>query len=193
MQKNLLNVVHHKEWLWVLAWSMVILIVTNLPYLYGALVSTSNRQFSGFVIGVEDGNSYLAKMQQGRSGYWLFRLTYTPEVHQGELFFLFYILLGKLAGLTGLSNILVFHLGRLVTILFGLMTFYYFAAYFIPEVKVRRLAWLMFGFGGGLGWLWLGLGGPAEVGTMPVDLWVPDASFFLSSLTYAHLPLAQGL
>jgi hypothetical protein len=58
---------------------------------------------------------------------------------------------------------------------------------------MRRLAFLIFGLSGGLGWLWLSLGGPAELGRMPVDLWVPDASFFLSALTFAHLPLGQGL
>jgi hypothetical protein len=182
-----------KEWLWVLAWSVVIVIITSLPYLYGAIISTPESEFSGFVTGLEDGHSYLSKMQQGRSGYWLFRLAYTPEPRQAELFFLFYILLGKIAGLTNLPNVLIFHLGRLVTIPLGLLGFYYFAAYFIEQVRVRRFAWLIFSFTGGLGWSWLILGGAAELGRMPVDLWVPDASFFLAALTYAHLPLAQGL
>ena len=100
--------VYRKEWLWVLAWSVVIVIITYLPYLYGAIISTPENKFSGFVIGLEDGNSYLSKMQQGRSGYWLFRLAYTPEPHQAELFFLFYILLGKVARLTNLPNVLIF-------------------------------------------------------------------------------------
>ncbi len=190
---NTMYTVQPKEWLWALTWSVVILVITSLPYLYGALASTPERKFSGFVVGVEDGHSYLAKMQQGRSGYWLFRLAYTPEPHRAEPFFLFYILLGKIAGLTTLSNMAVFHLSRLVTIPAGLLAFYYFAAYFTEQVRVKQLAWLIFGFTGGLGWLWLGLGGPAELGRMPVDLWVPDASFFLTALTYAHLPLAQGL
>jgi hypothetical protein len=185
--------VYRKEWLWVLAWSVVIVIITYLPYLYGAIISTPENKFSGFVIGLEDGNSYLSKMQQGRSGYWLFRLAYTPEPHQAELFFLFYILLGKVARLTNLPNVLIFHLSRFVTIPLGLLGFYYFAAYFTEQVRIRRFAWLIFSFTGGLGWLWLILGGTAELGRMPVDLWVPDASFFLTALTYPHLPLAQGL
>nr|BAL58016.1 hypothetical conserved protein [uncultured Chloroflexota bacterium] len=181
---------------------MILLTITSLPYLYGAWLSSPERSFSGFVIGLEDGNSYLAKMNLGRSGYWLFRLVYTPEPHQGALFFLYYLLLGKVAGLTGLSNVLVLHLSRLFTIPFGLLAFYYFAAYFTPPVfpvsdnqpvRQRQLASLIFGFTGGLGWLWLIMGGSAQLGQMPVDLWVPDASFFLSALTYPHLPLAQGL
>ena len=185
--------VNRTEWLWVLVWSLVILSVTSLPYLYGALLSTPDTHFSGFVVGLEDGHSYLSKMEQGRAGRWLFHLAFTPEPHQGEPFFLFYILLGKVAGLTRWSNAVVYHLSRLATIPLGLLAFYFFAAYFSENLKVRRLGFLIFGLTGGMGWLWLSLGGPAELGRMPVDLWVPDASFFLSALTFAHLPLAQGL
>lgn len=185
--------VNWKEWRWVLGWSAVILLVTSLPYLYGAYISTPASQFSGFVIGVEDGNSYLAKMQEGRSGSWLFHLAYTPEPHQPELFFSFYILLGKIAGITNLSNVLVFHLSKILVVPFGVLAFYYFAAHFTHQVIVRRTALLITGVTGGLGWLWLALGGKGQLGQMPVDLWVPDASFFLTALTYPHLPLAQGL
>ncbi len=188
-----MNIVYRQEWLWATAWAIVILIITSLPYLFGAAISTSTSQFSGFVIGLEDGNSYLTKMQQGRAGYWLFRLAYTPEPHQAEPFFLFYILLGKIARLTNLPNTLAFHMSRLVTIPAGLLAFYYFVAYFTEQVRARQLALLIYGLTGGLGWLWFMLGGPAELGRMPVDLWVPDASFFLTALTYPHLPLAQGL
>jgi len=186
-------VIDRQEWRWAIAWAIIILIITSLPYLYGAMISTPTNQFGGFVIGVEDGHSYLAKMQQGRAGYWLFRLAYTPEPHRPEPFYLFYILLGKLAGLTSLPNMVVFHLSRLLTVPAGLLAFYYFAAYFLETVKLRQLAQLIFGFTGGLGWLWLTLGGSNELGWMPVDLWVPDASFFLTALTFTHLPLAQGL
>ena len=185
--------IQRQEWLLALALSLIIIIISGLPYLYGALVATPEQLFSGFVIGLEDGNSYLAKMQQGRSGYWLFSLAYTPEPHQAEPFFIFYIVLGKIAGLLQLPNPLALHLSRLVTIPAGLLAFYYFSAYFIDRIRVRQLALLLFGLAGGLGWLWLALGGSSELGRMPVDLWVPDASFFLTSLTFPHLPLAQGL
>jgi len=153
--------IERTEWLWALAWSLVILLVTGLPYLYGTMLSTPDAHFSGFVIGLEDGHSYLSKMEQGRAGRWLFQLAYTPEPHQGEPFFLFYILLGKLGRLTPWSNAVIFHLSRLVTVPMGLLAFYYFATYFSPEHRVRRLAFLIFGLTGGLGWLWLSLGGPA--------------------------------
>ena len=189
----MMPIIHRREWLWAAVWSLIILVVACLPYLYGAAISTPTDPFSGFVIGIEDGNSYLAKMQEGRSGYWLFQLAYTPEPHPGELFFIFYILLGKLAGWLNWPNSIVFHLSKLITIPLSVLASYFFMAYFIERVRLRQIALLILSFSGGLGWLWLVLGGSAQLGKMPVDLWVPDASFFLASLTFAHLPLAQGL
>jgi hypothetical protein len=132
-------------------------------------------------------------MQEGRAGNWLFYLAYTPEPHQGAFFFSYYLLLGKLSGISGIEPLLLLHLSRVLTIPFGLLSFYSFAAYFTTRIIIRRLAFLLFGLTAGLGWLWLLLGLPAELGVMPVDLWVPDASFFLSAFTFSHLPLAQGL
>ncbi len=188
-----MELIERKEWGWAIGWSFGLSLLVTLPYFYGILISDPIHYFSGFIIGLEDGHSYLAKMQQGRSGYWLFRLVYTPEPHQGALFFIYYILLGKLAGLSGFSNLIIFHLSKFFTIPFALLAFYRFTAYFTPTIKIRKVAFLIFGFSGGLGWLWLASGGTAELGHMPVDLWAPDASFFLAALTYAHLPLSQGL
>lgn len=188
-----LTTIQSQEWRWAIIWSGIILLITSLPYLYGALLATPELHFSGFIIGVEDGNSYLAKMREGWEGHWLFYLAYTPEPHQGGLFFGFYLLLGKLARWLGLSLPLVLHLSRIVTVPAGLISFYCFAAYFTSNLTIRRFAFLMFGLTAGLGWLWILLGLPIELGIMPVDLWVPDASFFLSALTFPHLSLAQAL
>jgi hypothetical protein len=185
--------IHRHEWLWAAVWSVIITILAVSPYLYGGVISSPTRQFSGFTIALEDGNSYLAKMQEGRSGYWLFQLAYTPEPHRGELFFSYYILLGKLARLFNLSNMVTLHLSKVVTIPLSLLASYYFMAYFASSLRIRQTAFLILGLSGGLGWLWLVLGGSAQLGQMPVDLWVPDASFFLAALTFPHLPLAQGL
>ncbi|MCB0193958.1 MAG: hypothetical protein KDJ65_18550 [Anaerolineae bacterium] len=186
-------VIQPSEWIWVSFWILLIVTLTTVSYFYGASISTPDYQFGGFVIGIEDGNSYLAKMQEGRAGYWRFYLSYTPEAHQSEIFFLYYLGLGHLSRLFQLEPIVLLSLSRLVTIPFCLVTFYIFTAGFTRQVLVRRVALLLFGLTAGFGGLWLLLGFPAELGSMPVDLWVPDASFFLSALTFPHLPLAQGL
>ena len=115
--------ISRREWLQVFGWSAVILLVISLPYLYGALISTPAAQFGGLVIGVEDGNSYLAKMRLGATGGWRFYLFYTSEPHRGAYLFLFHLLLGKLARLSGLSFILVYHLARIVCGFFCIISY----------------------------------------------------------------------
>jgi len=194
------------EYRFVLAFSVVALLVTSIPYALGAALASDERVFGGFVYAVEDGYSYLAKMRQGAEGAWLFHIAYTPEPHPGALFFPFHLLLGKLAALlpggdgsTGLAAGLT---GRLVwayhgaRLLFGLgllLTVYRFLAALTERVAVRRLAWLMVTFGGGLGWLLVALGQPDWLGSVPLDFILPEGFTFLVLYAFPHIALARTL
>ncbi len=179
------------EWLWVLAWSAVILLLTSLPYLYGALLSTPESQFGGFIFGVEDGNSYLAKMRLGATGAWQFHLFYTSEPHAGAYLFLFHLLLGKLARFAGLSPAPAYHLARLICGLFLLVTVYRFIAFFTAVRQVRRLAFWLVALGSGLGWLVLLLGLFDRLG-LPLDFYSPEAFAFQVLFGLPHLALAEA-
>lgn len=182
----------HREWAWLLLWSAVILLVTSLPYLYAASLSTPDHRFGGFLIGVEDGSSYIAKMRLGADGGWEFHLFYTGEPHQGAYLFLFHQLLGKLARLTGLSFILTYHLARLVCGLFFLLTVYRFAAFFTGQIPVRRVVFWLVAVGSGLGWLVVLTGLTAALG-MPLDFYSPEAFAFHLLFGLPHLALAEAL
>ncbi|MCK6626391.1 MAG: hypothetical protein L6R45_14590 [Anaerolineae bacterium] len=181
-----------QEWRWLLSWSAAILLISSLPYLYGLWLSTPQMQFSGFFIGVEDANSYLAKMRQGAEGGWLFHLPYTPEPHQGAYLFSFHLLLGKLARLGSIPLPLMYHLARLVFGLGLLLTLYYFISYFTPQVAQRRFAFLLAAGGSGLGWLVIALQLTPRLG-LPLDLYVPEAFIFLVLFHLPHLALAETL
>jgi len=184
--------ISRQEWLQVLGWSALILLVTSLPYLFGALISSPEAQFGGLVIGVEDGNSYLAKMRLGATGAWQFYLFYTSEPHQGAYLLLFHLLLGKIARLGGLSFILTYHLARIVCGFFLLASVYRFAAFFTNLRPVRRLTLWVVGIGGGLGWLVALLGLMDRLG-LPLDFYSPEAFIFHALLALPHLLLAEGL
>jgi hypothetical protein len=193
--------VTRREWLWVLAWSAAALALTCVPYALGAALSSPEHVFGGFVIGVEDGYSYLAKMGEGARGAWLFHIIYTSEPHQGALFFLFHILLGKVAALAaGIGHwpltetmIVVYHAAR---VLFGgllLLTVYRFIALFTASHAIRRLAFLIVAFSGGFGWLLLLLGQPNWLGSSPVDLLLPEGFTFLVLYGFPHIALGRTL
>ncbi len=181
------------EWRWVIIWISVALIVTSIPYVIGWLRSTPTRVFGGFVIAIEDGYSYLAKMNEGAHGAWLFTLPYTSEPHTPTLLYIFHLLLGKVAALTGLSLIAVYHLARLICDALLLITVYRFIAMFVASRAVRRIALLLIAFSGGLGWLLLLIGQPNWLGSIPIDLISPEAFTFLILLAFPHLALARTL
>lgn len=193
--------VRRSEWSWVFIATVAILALTCIPYLAGwRLSATSGQTFSGFVLGVEDGNSYLAKMGQGARGHWLFHIVYTSEPHDGVLFFTFHLLLGKVAALLPavlgdlpLRMIWVYHLARLACAAALLAVTYRFVAEFLPELALRRLAWLMISAGGGLGWLLLGLGLGDFQGYPPLDFILPEGFSFLTIFTLPHIALARAL
>jgi hypothetical protein len=176
-----------KEWRWALAWALLIVAVSCLPYLVAWIATPAGYQFGGILVNPLDGNSYLAKMRQGWAGAWQFHLTYTPEPHDGAYIFLFYLGLGHLARWTGLPLLVVYHGARVLAGLILLLTVYAFVARLTGDLRERRLAFALVSTSAGLGWL------GAALGTSPIDLSVPEAFAFFSLLTNPHFPLALAL
>ncbi|MEW5959946.1 MAG: hypothetical protein AB1801_19675 [Chloroflexota bacterium] len=175
------------EWRWAGGWSALILALSCVPYLIAAQLAPPGWEFAGFMVNPLDGQSYMAKMQQGFAGNWLFHLTYTPEPHDGAFIFTFYLALGHLAALTGLPMIWVFHLARLLAGLVLLGVAYRFVAHITPDLSERRLAFVLLLTSSGLGWL------GAMTGAFPIDLWVPEAFVPYSLYANPHFPLSMAL
>lgn len=187
-----------QEWRWVLVFVALVLIITSIPYLVAWRAQGDDWRFTGSLFGVEDGNSYLAKMRLGAQGKWLFTLRTTSELHAGALLFLPYLLLGHLARLVSGGEpasvgtlIAVFHGARLVFDLALLLTIYRFVAVFVRRPATRRLALILIALGGGLGWLLSLLGMEGVFGSLPVDFIVPEGYTFLILFGLPHLALAR--
>jgi hypothetical protein len=181
------TVVPGKEIRWVLLWSILIVGLTCLPYLYAYLVAPDDMQFTGLLSNPMDGNSYLAKMRQGAQGSWLFHLPYTSEDHGGAFIFTYYLFLGQLSALLGLPLILTYHLARIVNSFILFFVTYSFLSLFSLDGGTRRAAFLLIGFSSGLGWLAV----PFDI--FAPDLWVPEAITFYSIFANPHFPLAVAL
>lgn len=182
-----------REWLWVLAWGTVLVVLTSLPYVVGALASTPDHVFGGLVYNVVDCNSYIAKMRQGAQGEWLFTLPYTSEPHQGAFIYPFYLFLGKGAALSGLSLVCTYHLARLLCAWLLAAAVYAFLAQLTGRLAIRRLAFLLALFSSGAGWLLILLKLSPLFGDMPVDFWVPEGYLFLLSYATPHLAFGGAL
>jgi hypothetical protein len=163
------------------------ILLISLPFLVAAYNSDTNYEWSGVLFNPQDGNSYFAKMYEGWRGEWRFTLPYTAEPGEGGFLFLFYLLLGHLSRISGLSIVLVFHLTRLVAaiVLFFSLKKFFFTVF--QDRELSRKALYLVCFGSGLGWL-LFFGGYVSA-----NFWVAEAYPFLSSFANPHFPLGLSL
>ncbi len=185
----------NRERRWLLLFAVVTLTVTSLPYLIGFSQQGSEWRFTGFVFGVEDGNSYIAKMLSGANGAWLFRTPYTAYPQRGFLAFFPYILLGKLTSPAGQHEQLVaiYHLFRWLAGFLLIFAVYDFGSLFTPSLAARRWITLVATLGGGLGWLPL-VGQSGWWGKeLPLEFYSPETFGFLSLYGIPHLAAARAL
>jgi hypothetical protein len=182
-----------KKWVWIFAG--IVMALTSVPYLVAYSQFGGRFVFTGFLIGVEDGNSYIAKMLSGSVGAWLFRTPYSAYPQNGIFAFFIYLLLGKLASPPGVHEQLValFHLFRIAAGGIGIYALYAFLAVFIQDVRLRRLGTILGTLGGGLGWLLILAGQNNWLGSLPLDFYSPETFGFLEVYSLPHLALARAL
>jgi hypothetical protein len=184
-----MGAVTRAEWRWAAAFSAAAAAVLLLPYVIAYSAQGDAWRFSGFLFGVEDGNSYIADMRQGAGGAWLFRIPYTTEPQHGTLMYLPYLLLGKLAAGPARHEQLVvlFHLAQFAAAMAMLLAIYRFLAVFVENVGLRRWGWFAAAFGGGFGWLLL-----TRPASYPLEFTSPEAFGFLALFGIPHLAAARA-
>jgi hypothetical protein len=128
-------------------------VFTSIPYLLAEVLPFQGSRFQGFLSFGPDFNAYYAFMRQAQEGSWLFHNPFTPEPHSPVFLNLEWLLMGRFAGLTGMSLEASVQTFRVVSI-FGLCAaFSYLASFVIQSTFARRVSFLMAMLGGGLGWL----------------------------------------
>lgn len=189
------NIVSKDEKSWLIGLTIIVIIFTSIPYFIGYVKAGPQWHFSGFFIGIEDGNSYIAKMLAGESGDWLFRTPYTTFPQKGVFIYFYYILIGKMAVPPVFHDQLValFQLFRIFSIYLYIIAGYQFLAFFIKDVRIRKFGVILLAFGGGMGWLIFFLGQTSWLNSLPLDLYSPESFGFLSLLSIPHLVISRAL
>lgn len=178
--------VSRAEWRWVIVISGLLVALTLVPYAWALARNESEAdwQFMGMLSNPKDGATYLSKIEQGRQGRWLFELRHTPEEHNGAIFHSFYLMLGHIARITGLSSLLVFHLARVATSLFMFLSIYQLGATIWVRLRPRRLFFALLAVGSGLGWLLLLF----DQDNLAADMNIPEAFPLYAAYTNPHFP-----
>jgi hypothetical protein len=167
---------------------VLLIVVSALPSIAGFLSSNSDLVYSGVVFNPIDGYTYLAKMQIGESGDWLFKLPFTVQPGDGRLLYPFYIAAGQILRILPMPEAVWFNILRLAAYAFLAVMLTKLAQRVFPESgKLQTITCLVLCAGGGMGWLLL------FIGQFGADFWVSEAYPFLSGLANPHFPLSLGL
>jgi hypothetical protein len=171
------------------------IVVTGLPYLLGFSIQDSQSKFSGFVMGSEDGNSYIAKMMTGYEGDWLYRSTYTTLPQKGIFIHFPYILLGKLAAPPGIHDQMaaLFQIYRALAILVMGIGLYRILSLVLKKTTTRMIGLALGILGGGLGWIFILPGLSKYIDYVPLDFYSPETFGFISAFAFPHNAFARGL
>jgi hypothetical protein len=191
-----------REWLNVTLFALALVVLTTIPYLLASRTISNEPEwvFTGSLVGVEDGNSYLGKMRLGARGLWDFHLFYTAEPHDSApLLFFPYILVGQIVGALGFDGeartpalIVAFQVMRIAFDVLLIFTIYRFVAAFVKRRGTRFLALALATLGGGFGWLLSLIGMNTLLGSAPLEFYVPEGFSFLILFGLPHLALARA-
>jgi len=181
------------EWRWILAVTLVLLLLSTLPYVAAYAAQSPEQVFNGALFDRQDYAVHLATMHLGERGEWAYSMRFTSETQQGAYIKMGYIFLGHVARWIGASLPFTFHLARLAFGGLACIGIYLLAAQCFVGIAWRRLATLLAAFGAGLGWLQLSLGWLPQADISPVDFWLIDGYIFFGILTLPHLSAVTAL
>ena len=181
------------EWLGAALVALFAVALTLIPYVLGYALARPGTQYMGLVTNPEDSQSYFAKMLEGYEGHWLYTIPFTAQGNASAFLGGFYIVLGQLTRVLGLSLIAVWHGSRLCAALIMFMAIFGFVSWFLRDRRQRWTAYLLAIFGSGLGWVLFALNQPYWLGAFPVDFKMSDAHPFFTALAFPHMAIANAL
>lgn len=181
------------EWRWVIVASVLVLLLSTIPYLAGYLSETTELRFGGAVFDRADYNVHLASIHTGLRGEWQYPLLHTSETVAPAYIKSFYIFVGQVGRIVRASPPALYEVTRWLCGLWMLFTLYAFAARFLWSVPLRRAAFLFGVLGSGIGWLLMVFQWQPDPNISPIDFWLIDLYGFFSLLTLPHLSAVMAL
>jgi hypothetical protein len=135
------------------------------------------KQFTGSVeFFYYDSNTYLAWIQQGIEGWWLFKDLYTTETAGRFIFHPVFLAVGLLVRVTGLPLMAAWVLARLVCSMAAVACLYLFLRRAVGPGRLALVAFALITLGSGFGWYKLLVDESFE----SADVWMPELTFYQS-------------
>ncbi len=198
--KELIKSITKKEWHYVILLSVLVILITTLPYLYAHLNAPEGYFYNGIhSIASSDTNVYFSYINQIKAGNFLIKDYFTSEEQIGVLN-LFWLKVGLFAGLFDLSPVLAFQIFRIILIPLFVLIAYLFISYFFKNKILRQITLLFFLFSSGMGVYTAEIINkihPYDANSLiykwPIDLWVAESNIFLTLYQTPHFILSLTL
>lgn len=170
------------------------LVLSSVPLVAGYLLSSPERQFVGIVFNMQDHAQYFAWMRDlAREPLAPNRLTSEPN--PPAFFNLLWWVVGRAGALTGLDYAALWAGLRIVAALSVLAAGHYFLNLAVADTRQRRLAYVLFIFGGGLGVVWIVAKYALDLteAPFPFTIYTAEPNTFFILMAFPHFGMALAL
>jgi len=172
----------------------LMLALVAAPAVYAYLSTPPERHFTGVIFNIVDHNQYFAWMRDlAHANLAPNRLTAEPNAP--ALFHLLWWSAGRVGAIFGLEYAAVFGGLRVIATVLLLGVAYGFLRIAVADLAQRRLAFLLFCFAGGVGFVWIivkyALGLPEA--PFPFDIYTSEPNSFFIALAFPHFGIALAL
>ncbi len=167
------------------------LVFSSVPLVAGYLLSSPERQFVGIVFNMQDHAQYFAWMRDlARAPLAPNRLTSEPN--PPAFFNLLWWAVGRIGALTGLDYAALWAGLRVVAALSVLAAGHYFLNLAVADARQRRLAYVLFVFGGGLGVVWIMAKYALNLAEapFPFTIYTSEPNTFFILMAFPHFGMA---
>jgi len=189
---QILKTISRSEWRFFVRLVLGVMIIVNLPLLYGWLNTPSGAVFTGIHFALpNDWFVYYSYLEQATQGHWLFFDLFTAEVHRPVLN-IFWLGVGLVGKFFGLSGVVAFNLVKTALIPIFYLVAYLFLACLFADSQRRKVSLVLLSFASGLGTFLVHyfIIYPKNVFSgqfhWPMDLWVPESNTFFTLYTSPH-------
>lgn len=124
--------------------AVTILTLNLIPLIIHIYHAPSDRTFSLIHNNAQDFYFYQSLMNEGAQGAWLTTDPYTTESHTPSIIFSYFLWLGKLGSVLGISHAFMYHLVRIILSLLFLLITYHLLLFI--KIPYPRLAFFFFLF-----------------------------------------------
>ena len=183
--------VTRREWLFVIATALAVLVVTALPYLYGYASAPPDKQFMGVVYNIPDHMQYFSWFREfGETNLSANKLT--PEPNAPVFFNLLWWSMARIGGVLGIDYAGMYQILRWVGTILFLLLVYRMLSWFFADRLRRTTAYLLILLGAGFGWVLIVMKYTVTNGELlwPLDVYVAEPNTFFSILGSPHFVAA---